>query len=345
MSTSVYTKLFARDFCLPLIETWCRAETTDPRQWTDEPNPRLPYQIFVFENGFVTDYVDETGVDWIKQELARHLATDPLYANFITKEFLHRAHLLEPFLEKGEPLSRPVLADYLARLRDAWAWFEAVWWMMEMVPEESEAFHLTHAARVATEKMAPDSDALIRASLYKLFPDLGIFSDMLSVAEIATGQPPTLDILTQRRARSSFTDGTLFTGEGISEMESRFHIKIETTNNTGINIFSGQTAYSGIAQGRVRIVKSKKDLAAFEVGEVLVSPMTMPEYLPAMRQAVAIVTDEGGITCHAAIVARELKKPCIIGTKIATEVLKDNDIIEVNADTAEVRILSSKDGC
>ena len=73
--------------------------------------------------------------------------------------------------------------------------------------------------------------------------------------------------------------------------------------------------------------------------EILVSPMTVPDYLPAMKKAKAIITDEGGITCHAAIVSRELGIPCIVGTKIATQVLKDGDRVEVDANKGIVKIL------
>ena len=67
--------------------------------------------------------------------------------------------------------------------------------------------------------------------------------------------------------------------------------------------------------------------------------MTTPEFLSAMKKVAAFVTDEGGIACHAVIVAREIKKPCIIGTKIATQVLKDGDEVEVDAEQGVVRIL------
>jgi len=67
--------------------------------------------------------------------------------------------------------------------------------------------------------------------------------------------------------------------------------------------------------------------------------MTMPEYAPAMRKAAAIITDEGGLTCHAAIISRELGKPCIVGTKIGTRILKDGAAIEVNANHGIVKIL------
>ncbi|MFA6445786.1 MAG: PEP-utilizing enzyme [Candidatus Paceibacterota bacterium] len=67
--------------------------------------------------------------------------------------------------------------------------------------------------------------------------------------------------------------------------------------------------------------------------------MTRPDFLSLMNKASAFITDEGGITCHAAIVARELNKPCIIGTKIATKVLKDGDMVEVDAERGVVRII------
>jgi len=67
--------------------------------------------------------------------------------------------------------------------------------------------------------------------------------------------------------------------------------------------------------------------------------MTMPKYLPAMKRASAFITDEGGITCHAAIISREMKKPCIIGTKIATQILIDGVLVEVDADKGIVRII------
>ena len=65
--------------------------------------------------------------------------------------------------------------------------------------------------------------------------------------------------------------------------------------------------------------------------------MTRPEFLPLLRQAKAIITDEGGLTCHAAIISRELGIPCIIGTKMATRILKDGDLVEVDANKGIVR--------
>lgn len=99
----------------------------------------------------------------------------------------------------------------------------------------------------------------------------------------------------------------------------------------------GSIANKGRAKGRAKLVFSREDLSKVEPGDVLVAPMTTPWYLPAMHKAAAIITDEGGITCHAAIVSRELNIPCIIGTGTATHALKDGDMVEVDADKGMVR--------
>lgn len=101
----------------------------------------------------------------------------------------------------------------------------------------------------------------------------------------------------------------------------------------------GFVASRGKVRGRAKVLESAEELSKVEDGDVLVAVMTRPDYLPAMQKAVAFVTDEGGITCHAAIVAREMKKPCIIGTKIATKTFKDGDEIEVDAEKGTVTLI------
>jgi phosphohistidine swiveling domain-containing protein len=102
---------------------------------------------------------------------------------------------------------------------------------------------------------------------------------------------------------------------------------------------SGMTASAGTVTGPVKVCTDIKSLNKVEEGDILVASMTRPEYVPAMRKAAAIITDEGGITCHAAIVARELGIPCIIGTKMATKVLKDNDLVEIKGNHGLIIVL------
>ncbi len=91
--------------------------------------------------------------------------------------------------------------------------------------------------------------------------------------------------------------------------------------------------------GKVKILLDPYEISTFNDGDILVCPMTSPEYVFAMKKAGAIITDNGGLTSHAAIVSRELGKPCIAGTKIATQVLHDGDLVEVDADKGVVRII------
>jgi len=103
----------------------------------------------------------------------------------------------------------------------------------------------------------------------------------------------------------------------------------------------GTPACSGIVKGKVKIIplsmNPAKYLSKMEKGDILVSDTTGPEMMVAIEKAAAIVTDEGGMMSHAAIVSREFNIPCVVGTKYATEVFKDGDIIEVNANSGVVR--------
>jgi phosphohistidine swiveling domain-containing protein len=107
-----------------------------------------------------------------------------------------------------------------------------------------------------------------------------------------------------------------------------------------IKLLKGIPASRGFFKGRVLVCFVSTEISRVKKGDVLVTGMTTPDFVPAMKKAGAIITDEGGITSHAAIVARELNKPCIIGTKIATQVLKDGDLVEVDANKGIVKIIN-----
>lgn len=97
----------------------------------------------------------------------------------------------------------------------------------------------------------------------------------------------------------------------------------------------GLAASPGVASGVVHVIDNPKDIDQFKQGEVLVTVMTSPDWVPAMKKAVAIITNNGGMTCHAAIISREMQIPCIVGTRskntVATEVLKTGDVVTVDA--------------
>lgn len=109
------------------------------------------------------------------------------------------------------------------------------------------------------------------------------------------------------------------------------------------NEIEGQIAKMGFVRGHAYVLHWNakdvvKEMEEMPKGSILVAGQTRPQLMPAIRKAAAIVTDEGGITSHAAIVSRELGIPCVIGTKIATKIIKTGDIIEVDANEGIVRI-------
>ncbi len=93
-------------------------------------------------------------------------------------------------------------------------------------------------------------------------------------------------------------------------------------------------------RGIARIVGKAEDFSKFKNGEILITKETNSDFLPIMRKAKAFITSEGGVLCHAAIVARELKKPCIVGVKNADKILKTGDLVEMNLKTGEIKILN-----
>lgn len=146
-----------------------------------------------------------------------------------------------------------------------------------------------------------------------------------------------LDLRKEKSAYFTIPEGTtIFTGDDYGYLSTNLHMSFDEE----ISEIKGMVASRGITRGIVRVCESISSIDRVQTGEILVASMTRPEYLPAMQRAAAFITDEGGITCHAAIVSREMNKPCIIGTKFATKVLRDGDEVEVDAEKGLVRVLS-----
>ena len=118
--------------------------------------------------------------------------------------------------------------------------------------------------------------------------------------------------------------------EEVEELE-KIHLK-ETKDEV-----KGTVTHKGKARGIARIVHNPFKVKEFNQGDILITGMTRPDYLPLMKKSAAIVTDVGGLLCHAAIVSREIGKPCIIGTQIATKTFKDGDLVEVDAEKGIIK--------
>ncbi|MBI4268239.1 hypothetical protein HY627_00200 [Candidatus Uhrbacteria bacterium] len=174
------------------------------------------------------------------------------------------------------------------------------------------------------------------------FPNFDV--SFLTVAEILSGTPA--DAYDSRVA--DVRGGKRFVYQNISGKEtvafytpSQIEALIAAIEPEYAEHSSGQlrgtSAYPGIVRGRVRLILDTNPSASFRTGDILVSVNSDPSLMPLIVKAAALVTDEGGMMCHAAIVSRELKIPCVIGTKNATRILKDGDQVEVDAEKGIVR--------
>ncbi|MES2202955.1 MAG: PEP-utilizing enzyme [Patescibacteria group bacterium] len=129
----------------------------------------------------------------------------------------------------------------------------------------------------------------------------------------------------------------VFVGATFDALQEKFGLKTVVEMAGEIQ---GKTAYKGKARGRAVVLMRASDGDQLLPGDILVAAETTPDYILAMNRAAAFVTDRGGITSHAAIIAREMRKPCIIATKVGTQVLKTGDMVEVDADHGVVRKIS-----
>ncbi len=180
-------------------------------------------------------------------------------------------------------------------------------------------------------------------NIYTLFKELGkkVGKDWAEIASILPDKNGFVDvkkgnIISGQAIIYSDKDGIkVITNKKAEQLikiiDKNFKVKYTT------NIIKGMNANPGLARGRVRIIFEPKKIN--EKGFILVASMTTPDLMPLIKRSKAIITDEGGLTCHAAIISRELGVPCIVGTKIATKVLKDGDLVEVDANKGIVKIL------
>lgn len=127
------------------------------------------------------------------------------------------------------------------------------------------------------------------------------------------------------------------TGAKAKEFVAKLNIIKEEIGD--VKILAGDCASPGRARGEAKVINVIADMSKMNPGDILISIATTPDLVPAIKKAAAIVTDVGGITCHAAIISRELGIPCVVGTKIATKIIKDGMIIDVDATHGKVDLI------
>ncbi len=175
--------------------------------------------------------------------------------------------------------------------------------------------------------------------LQKTMPEhLKKYLPVLSIEDIVNPEKINTKILEERLNGFIYYQGKMYK-PNLKDFCDKRYLYVEDWENNNEGVIHGVTAYPGKCTGIVKLIYSKEDFETFNEGDIIVSPMTTPKFTGIMKIASGIITDEGGVTCHAAIVAREFKKPCLIGCKNATKVLKNGMKVELDSTSGTITII------
>ncbi len=289
---------------------------------------------------------DPDGDDKFDRAVTSSLKSSPNWVDKLLVEYNEVWKRLVPYVVESREIKN---YQELKQYCDDW---QRWWTLMSLVFSVPDAVSLSEKdrvrllkARAKTQEYSEYGGEVIFQFLIKKNKVLARAWPFMSVEEVLlAGRGEVTDgwiaRIVERQRGVGLLNGRLYAeSELAQELEGRGLVLEGERDLDKVEAINGTIASPGIAKGVVKVVASYDDIDLVEGGQVLVTEMTMPSFLPAMKRAVAFITDEGGVTCHAAIIAREMKKPCIIGTKIATQVLKDGDMVEVDANKGVVRIL------
>lgn len=331
-----FEKVYTRDFSVIMEEAW----QLSMEFYRDLFNLKIDYISLYFMNDGVIEVWEN--LDWTRLLKDTILDKNKVNNIFFT-EILDRSNQivssLKNYWEKGFTNDPVELNKFVGLVRENMPLFDVLYYsaLDERTPKEIRDKALEWRK---TDMYFDSSDRFIRKSLLSIFPNLKGYETVIWKSEFEN--PPSVEILKERKKNLVFTNennSQIITLEKYESNNTNIHFNIEKPLENTI-VVKGQIGNKGYAKGVVRIMKRKEQIVDAQEGDILVSTMTTPDFISAMQKAAAIVTDEGGITCHAAIVARELNKPCIIGTKFGTQILKDGDIVEVDANSGVVKIIS-----
>lgn len=224
--------------------------------------------------------------------------------------------------EAGELLKKTDISEKLKQR------VEFVRWFMYLRTECIDHMMLVNSAfKSILNSLTEKLDLPVEAVLHMTYEEI---ISSLELGKLSVEKDLIMERLNKGYAYLIAPNGSyLVTGDDVDTLHQLVIPKVEGEKITEIK---GQSAFKGKVTGVARVILDRRQSKDLQEGEILVTTMTSPEFVPAMKLSAGIITNEGGILCHAAIMSRELRKPCIIGTKIATDTIKTGQKITLDAD-------------
>lgn len=331
-----YIKQWTRDNSLIVQEIWYKNILYDVY---NNKTPYYPPIIFYFKDGVVEIWDNTKSIQWFKDKLLKRNKEEPEFYDKSMQKYKPILEKLKKAWTKKELDSIKELQNFIELAEKGTKYFLVFYYSASdsRTPKE-----IREKALKIRDKDAfyDNTNKVINSTLLKLKPEFKEVINLISSEEL--NNIPKIDELKKRWSEFVFIPNKIakhISLEEFNKKNSDYDFHFDKINNKGF--VKGQGIGCAIIRGRVRIIKRKSQIKDVKQGDIIVSPMTTPDFVPAMKKAAGIVTDEGGIICHAAIISKELKKPCVIGTKVATQLFQDNDLIEVNTNTGVVRLITN----
>lgn len=294
-----------------------------------------PLFIYTPKNG-TTVYYDFTSPDQDPTTGCIYLEKNPERFWEIVKGFDSDLKELKEFISKKAKEQFMLIFKKLILFWSKLAIFVAIGGTRKNLVNEKLS-QTAYELRAETDKIIYEAVDLILEGIKDQLPeDYRKYKDLLLLEEI-TGKLPEIKLLEERAEGYIFFKGQIYSNIKTKDFLTKNNLRLITDEK---NILKGEPINKGIIEGIAKIVFEDSELSKLESGDILVSPMTNPNFLPYLEKIKGIITDEGGITCHAAILAREFNIPTIIGTGYASRMIKDGDLIELNANEGTVSILN-----
>jgi phosphohistidine swiveling domain-containing protein len=286
--------------------------------------------LWIVRNGnYTTFYRSESDQQNFRKQIGEKLRDEKYAYHCIAKlieltdwfnEFIQKNNSLELFMQKR--------VEFVNMYRDFFAYHQAVYWgadyLIDYHPELTNTIKSLQNVYAYNERVVPD----VERYLSEL--NIGHLNHMQTEGEF-------------KEVGLLFFNGqenvSLY-DEDLEELES--FIKGLSNIETDLKELKGISVSSGIITGMVQIVKDPNKLHEINIENILVTGMTRPQFNHILCKCKGIIANEGNILSHAAILAREFQIPCVVGTKFATEILRDGDIVELDATNGIVRLLQRK---
>jgi len=326
-SSILFYKTYTRNTALILQQLWPTALEEGIKK-LGIVNKYSPAIVDFTVNGICEIWERDQAVRDIKKQFVSVCRKEPRKALLFLKWFQAGVRSLEPIWQKDSLNSLVELKKFVSQVKKYMPGDMFITYVGVDRRIQGSIKKLAAKLRAQDHYFVSTNQVIIN-SLRKIFPQLKNYVEVLKIEDL--DYPPTVFEMRRRWQKYICTSDGYSKIETLQEYARRHHYIFEEEKPNRIkNGLRGSAANLGQAQGRVKLVFSQRDLSKVKLGDIIVSPMTTADMMPAIRKAAAIVTDEGGLLCHAAIVSRELNKPCLLATKAATKILKDNDLVEVD---------------